>query len=128
MSPKLLPLSPAEWRLMSSVWALRVANPPQVSEYFRALGEELSPKTAGILLARLEEKGYLRSEPGPPLAGRGRPPHFYTAVVTREESLRRLLEKFLKDHRLTDGHSLSALRTLLTQLEEHLVESKPAGA
>ena len=115
MSQKLSPLSPTEWRLMSCIWALRAANPPQVSEYLRTrLGEDLSPKTAGIFLARLEEKGYLRSAPAPVPAARGRPPHIYEAVVTREESLRWQLKKFLDDH-LIDADSLELLETLLSR-------------
>jgi predicted transcriptional regulator len=115
---KLSPLSPTEWRLMSCIWELRAANPPQVSEHLRSsLGEELSPKTTGVFLARLEEKGYLRSAPGPSLAGRGRPPHIYQAVITREESLRRQLEKFLEDH-LIDDDSLLLLKSLLSRREE----------
>lgn len=113
-SKKLPPLSPTEWRLMSCVWDLEPANPPQVSEHLRTkLAEKLSPKAAGILLARLEEKGYLRSAPGPALAGRGRPPHIYQAAITREESLRRQLEKFLEDH-LIDDEGLALLETLLS--------------
>jgi predicted transcriptional regulator len=124
MTPrKLHPLSPTEWRLMSCVWELEAANPPQVSEHLRTkLGEELSPKTAGIFLARLEEKGYLRSAPGPALAGRGRPPHFYQAMVTRDESLRWQLEKFLEDH-LIDDASLALLERLLSQRREHPAET-----
>ncbi len=121
MTPKKLPpLSPTEWRLMSCVWDLRAANPPQVSEHLRTrLGEELSPKTAGIFLARLEEKGYLRSAPGPTLAARGRPPHIYQALVTREESLRRQLEKFIEDY-LIDDDGLALLETLLSQHRERV--------
>jgi predicted transcriptional regulator len=112
---------------MSCVWDLTMANPPQVSDHLRSkLGEELSPKTTGILLARLEEKGYLRPAPGPALTGRGRPPHFYTAVVTREQSLRWQLEKFLKDH-LIDDPDLKFLETFLAQLKD-LVETPSAGA
>ena len=119
MTPKRLPpLSPTEWRLMSCIWDLRAANPPQVAEHLRIrLGEELSPKTAGIFLARLEEKGYLRSAPGPVLAGRGRPPHIYQAKVTRDESILRQLEKFLEDH-LIDNADLSLLERLLSQRRE----------
>lgn len=103
------PLSPTEWRLMSCVWDLRSANPPQVAEHLRTkLGEDLSPKTAGIFLARLEEKGYLRSAPETTPAGRGRPAHIYQPVVTREESLQWQLEKFLEDH-LVDAEGLPAL-------------------
>lgn len=115
MTPrKLPPLSPTEWRLISCVWDLGMANPPQVAEHLRtSLGEELSPKSAGVLLARLEAKGYLRSEPEPAPAGRGRPPHFYQAVVTREESLRWQLEKFLEDH-LVKAADLGVLKSLLS--------------
>lgn len=95
----LLPLSPTEWRLMRCIWDLQEANPPQVAEYLcTKLGEELSPKTVGIFLARLEEKGYLRSTPGPALAGRGRPPHIYAPLVTHDAALRRQFNKFLSDH------------------------------
>jgi predicted transcriptional regulator len=112
---KLLPLSRTEWRLLSCIWDLRAANPPQVSEHFQnKFSEELSPKTAGIFLARLEDKGYLRSAPGPVHAGRGRPPHIYQAVVAREESLEWQLEKFLDDH-LIDADSLEFLMTLLSR-------------
>lgn len=124
MPKKLPPLSPIEWRLMSCVWDLGAANPPQVSEHFRAkLGEELSPKTAGIFLARLEEKGYLRSAPGPAPAGPGRPPHHFQTMVTREKSLQWQVEKFLDDH-LIDEDSLDFLETLLSQYKERLKISR----
>jgi predicted transcriptional regulator len=77
------------------------------------MGEELSSKTVGIFLARLEEKGYLRSAPETALVGRGRPPHVYQALVTREESLHWQLEKFLEDHRI-DQDILPFLETLLS--------------
>ena len=110
---------------MSCIWDLRAANPPQVAEHLRTrLGEELSPKTTGIFLARLEEKGYLRSAPGPALAGRGRPPHVYEAVVTREESLRWQLEKFLDDH-LLDADILEVLATLLSHQKQSWSGPKP---
>jgi hypothetical protein len=89
------------------------------------LGEELSPKTTGILLARLEEKGYLRPAPGPALTGRVRPPHFYTAVVTREQSLRWQLEKFFKDH-LIDDPGLTLLEALSPNLRSWSRPPPPA--
>src|SRR5215210_873609 len=97
----LIPLSPTEWRLMRCVWDLREATPPQVADHLRTkLGEELSPKTVGIFLARLEEKGYLRSSPGPASAVRGRPAHVYSPLVLLEDSLRRQVQKFLDEHRV----------------------------
>jgi predicted transcriptional regulator len=100
----LVPLSPTEWRLMRCVWDLRQATPPQVADHLRTkLGEELSPKTVGIFLARLEEKGYLRSSPGPTSAVRGRPAHVYSPSVAHEDSLRRQLQKFLDDHLIDKG-------------------------
>src|SRR5215210_6329597 len=105
----LVPLSPTEWRLMRCVWDLGEATPPQVADHLRTkLREELSPKTVGIFLARLEEKGYLRSFPGPTSAVRGRPAHVYTPLVTHEDSLRHQLQKFLDDH-LVDKDTLEAL-------------------
>jgi len=113
--PQLPPLSPTEWRLMSCIWHLQAASPPQVSDFLRStFSEDLSPKSAGILLSRLEEKGFLRSVPAPALAGRGRPPHIYEAVVTREQSLLRQLKKFLDDH-LIDADIHHLLRTLLSR-------------
>ena len=121
----LSPLSRTAWRLLSCIWDLREANPPQVSEYFQnKFGEELNPKTAGIFLARLEDKGYLRSAPGPTRAGRGRPPHIYQAVIAREESLGWQLEKFLDDH-LIDADSLEFLVTLLSRQKEQVELSRP---
>ena len=117
----LLPLSATEWRLMVCIWELRAATPPQVSECLRTkLGEELSPKTAGIFLARLEEKGYLRSAPGPALAVRGRPPHVYSPLVAREDALRRQLQKFLDDH-LVEQEDIALLKRFLAQSREQKI-------
>lgn len=117
---KLLPLSPTEWRLMACIWDLQAATPPQVAERLRTkLGEEVTPKTAGIFLARLEEKGYLRSAPGPTLAVRGRPAHLYSPLVTRQDALRRQLLKFLDDH-LIEDEDVTLLETLLAQCREQL--------
>ncbi len=114
----LLPLSVTEWRLMYCVWELGAATPPQVAEHLRTrLGEEVSPKTSGIFLARLEEKGYLRSAPGPSLSLRGRPPHVYSPLVSREEALRRQLQKFLDDH-LIEEKDISLLEAFLAQSGE----------
>jgi len=116
----LLPLSATEWRLMFCVWELRAATPPQVAEHLRTqLGEKVSPKTAGIFLARLEEKGYLRSAPGPSQAVRGRPPHVYSPLVSREDALRRQLQKFLDDH-LIEEKDISLLEAFLAQSREQV--------
>ncbi len=110
-----LPLSPTEWRLMACIWELQAATPPQVAEHLRTkLGEEISAKTAGIFLARLEEKGYLQSVPSPALAMRGRPPHVYSPLITREDALQHQLLKFLADH-LIDDEDITLLQTLLAQ-------------
>lgn len=98
----LLPLSASEWRLLSCLWDLRSANPAQVADHLQLrLREALSPKTVGIMLARLENKGYLRSAPGPVL--RGRPPHIYVPLVNREDALRIQIQKFLIDHLIDDN-------------------------
>jgi len=112
---KLLPLSPTEWRLMRCVWDLRTANPLQVvGHLLRVFGVKISPKAAGIFLARLEEKGYLCSAPGPAVALRGRPPHIYFPLVTHQDALQWQLQKFLADH-LIDEERLALVETLLSQ-------------
>jgi predicted transcriptional regulator len=110
MLPKILSiLSPTEWRLMRCVWDLHEANPSQVADYLQnELGEELSAKTVGIFLGRLEEKGYLRSFLGPAPVGRGRPPHVYSPLISYDAALRRQFQKFLDDH-LVDKDALEAL-------------------
>src|SRR5262245_57653316 len=114
----LLPLSPTEWRLMACIWELRAATAPQVAEHLRTkLGEEFSAKTVGIFLARLEEKGYLRSASGPALAVRGRPPHVYSPLEAREAALQRQLRKFLEDH-LIEQEDIALLETFLGQDRE----------
>jgi predicted transcriptional regulator len=114
---KIYLLSPTEWRLMRCVWDLRAANPLQVAEHLRSeFGEEVRPKTAGIFLARLEEKGYLRSIPGPAVALRGRPPHIYFPLVTYRDALRRQFKKFLDDYKVDEAG--------LADLETFFVESK----
>jgi len=113
MPPKLPPLSRSEWRLMYCIWELGEASPPEVSEHLQSLGEELTPKTVGIYLTRLEEKGYLRSAPVA-TAARGRPKHTFQAAVTRLESLRWQMERFLEDHLIDQGDA-SLLREMLEQ-------------
>lgn len=114
------PLSATEWRLMACIWELQAATPPQVAEHLRTrLGEEVTAKTAGIFLARLEEKGYLRSAPGPALAVRGRPPHVYSPLVTREDALRRQLQKFLEDH-LIEDEDVALLEVFLAQSRQQV--------
>jgi predicted transcriptional regulator len=122
MSPKKsLALTPSEWRLMRCVWDLRAADPPQVAEHLRStFGDEVSPKTVGIFLARLEKKGYLRSSPR--TAARGRPPHVYVPLVAYEDALRQQLEKFLEDHSI-DEKGRGALEALLGWNRDHVKSS-----
>jgi predicted transcriptional regulator len=100
---------------MCCIWDLGAATPRQVAEHLLTkLGEELSPKTVGIFLARLEEeKGCLQSSPSPALATRGLPPYVYEALVSREQSLKWQLERFLDDY-LVDEDGFEILETLLS--------------
>lgn len=106
MDPKedhLPPLAPSEWLLMSCVWELGLANALEVSEMLRTSREGgLSPKTTGILLARIAEKGYLSITAVPRIGG-GRPIYSYTPVVSRETALRRQIDRFFEVFRLDDA-------------------------
>lgn len=65
-------LAPVEWLIMSCVWERRSANALEVSEQLRRKDRRtFSPKTTGILLARLVSKGYVSPESGQFVAGVG---------------------------------------------------------
>jgi predicted transcriptional regulator len=108
------PLSPIEWQVMASVWSLGEADALRVSNLLRERRRNCPPKTAGVYLARLEDKGYLRSEPTQESAGRGRPAHVYFPLVSREKALAAQLERFLDEHPLQDGE-VQILQDLLRE-------------
>lgn len=106
------PLSPTEWQMMVAVWELEEADASEVSRFLgRKLGRIYPPKTAGILLSRLAQKGYLRfTTPNP--AGRGRPAHIYSPAIPREAALASQFARFLRDY-LVDEKDFRTLRSLL---------------
>ncbi|HEX4965105.1 MAG TPA: BlaI/MecI/CopY family transcriptional regulator [Thermoanaerobaculia bacterium] len=118
MSPKsrapLPEASEADWLLLSCIWDLRSANPIEVSEHLRSRYQrDLSPKTVGILLARLVEKGFLRSVTGP-TPPRGRPALVYLPLVSRRDALRRQFRHFVETHWITE-EDLAYLEALIEE-------------
>ena len=108
-----LPLSPTEWHLMSAVWDLGSANALMVSQILRTKFKRVySPKTTGIMLSRLADRGFLRSvqadSPGP-----GRPAHLYTPALPRDLAVRGQFKRFLNDHSIQQ-QDYEILRTILT--------------
>lgn len=99
---RLVPLSPGEWAILACVWDLGCANAIEVFEKLRERGlrDYGRPSTAGTLLARVADKGYLAVETQ--RQDRGRPFHYYRPLVSRETALEWQLEKFFRDHLLTD--------------------------
>ena len=94
-------LAPMEWLIMTCVWDLGSANAREVSEQLQVRKQRaLAPKTTGILLARLVEKGYLAASAERQL--RGRALHNYTPLVPRQTALGWQLERFMNDHLLGD--------------------------
>lgn len=105
-------LSGREWQFMSAVWLLHEADAVQVSTLIRErYGRAYPPKTAGIFLARLAQKGFLRRRVVVPV-GPGRPAHVYFPSVTREDALRRQFRRFLSDYAI-EAPDLETLQTLL---------------
>lgn len=83
---------------MSAVWELGTADAKEVSALLqRRHGRAYPPKTAGIFLARLVEKGFLRRA-ATVQARPGRPAHVYFPSVERADALRRQIQKFLADY------------------------------
>jgi predicted transcriptional regulator len=93
---------------MRCVWDLGTANAAQVSVHLRERygREDLSPRTVGIFLARLVEKGYLGYRLGLVPPGGGRAPHLYSPRVCFETALRLAVDRFLADYRI-DGETLA---------------------
>jgi predicted transcriptional regulator len=117
----MVPLGPTEWLLMRCIWDLGAANPSEVSEHVkRRYGRPgLLPSTVGILLARLVEKGYLRSSRGPvQIVGRGRPPHVYTPAIPFDTALRVQVERFLDEHQLGAEMVAELLESLFSKPEK----------
>jgi predicted ArsR family transcriptional regulator len=95
---------------MTVLWELKLAKPGGIASHLRlSFDLNVSVKRVRILLARLEELGYVRSGKGPRL-GRGRPSLLYAPALARDEALRQQLEKFLEDYIL----DRSALALILT--------------
>lgn len=106
MSPKKRPsvteILPTDWLLLSCLWDLRSANPIEVADHLRTrYKRDLSAKTVGILLARMVEKGLLRSVTGP-VPPRGRPALIYFPLISREDALRRQFQWFLETYRIDE--------------------------
>jgi predicted transcriptional regulator len=115
------PLGPTEWLLMRCIWDLGGGNPSEVSEHVkRRYGRgDLLPSTVGILLARLVEKGYLRSGRGPVrIVGRGRPPHVYTPAIPFDTALRVQVARFLDEHQLSAERVTEVLESLFSKPEK----------
>lgn len=109
-----LPLSPTEWQVMAAIWELKEADAVQVSELLREhFGRSLQPKTVGIFLLRLTQKGHLHfTTPGS--VGRGRPAHLYTPAITRREALLHLFMNFITSYRL-EPRDFEAVLALLPE-------------
>ena len=83
---------------MTAVWELGTADAKKVSAFLqRRQGRTYPPKTAGIFLARLAEKGFLHRA-ATAQARPGRPAHVYSPSVDRTEAFRRQIQKFLADY------------------------------
>jgi predicted transcriptional regulator len=107
-------LSPAEWQVMAAVWKLGEANALQVSKWVSAQqGRILSPKTAGIFLMRLTQKGHLVSATSGS-TGRGRPAHLYTAALLRDDALQQVLLNFIGSYGI-EPCDLVAIQAALAQ-------------
>ena len=108
-------ISPTEWRVLLCVWDLGSATPMEVAGHLEKLfgrSSAFSPKTVGILLARVAEKGLLRAERTPAAAMKGRPPNQYTAAISKTEGLRLILEQFVAAYHLDEGDLVRALEEL----------------
>jgi predicted transcriptional regulator len=106
--------STTEWQLMSAIWDLEVADAAAASKVLRErFGLSYTAKTTGILLARLAEKGLLRSAVTNPV-GRGRPAHVYSPALSREQGIRAQFRKFLADHSITPQEA-EILRSILAR-------------
>lgn len=115
MTPKPpLLLAPLEWRIMKCVWDLGSADPIEITKHLRTSyqSEDYSPKTIGVVLLRLLHKGYVEFTAQP--AGRGRPRHVYTPLVTKTSVLRMHFDKFLDDY-LLDEDDFEALEVYLAE-------------
>ncbi len=100
--------------MMSAVWELKEADALEVSRFIsRNLGRTYPSKTAGVLLSRLAQKGYLCFTT-PHSAGRGRPAHIYSPAVSREAALVVQFSRFLSDYRI-EAEDFRTLGSLLTQ-------------
>jgi predicted transcriptional regulator len=103
---------PTLWRVLWCVYDLGTANAMEVSEHLaRRYGIDLHPKTAGVFLLRLVERGMLKAEPV--AVPRGRPHHSYEPVFTKEDALRNQLRGFLKEHLLVGEAELAVLESFV---------------
>jgi predicted transcriptional regulator len=105
-------IPPALWRVLRCIHDLGSANAVEVSGQLQSqYGIECHPKTVGVFLLRLVERGLITAEPAT-AAGRGRPLHVYTAAVSKEAALRGQFEAFL-DTYLIRGDELGVLAQVL---------------
>jgi len=110
---RLVPLAPGEWALLACVWDLGYANAIEVCAKLQERGlRDFGPSTTGVLLARIARKGYLEVETK--RQSRGRPLHYYRPLVSRETALEWQLERFFRDHLLTDD-DVEILSTFLAR-------------
>ena len=115
MTPKSpLLLAPLEWRIMKCVWDLGAADPIEITKHLRTnyRTEDYNPKTIGVVLLRLLHKGYVQFTAQ--AAGRGRPRHVYTPLVTKASVLRMHFDRFLDDY-LLDQEDIEALEAYLSE-------------
>ena len=108
-------LSVTEWRLLTALWETRQADAKTLSSILKTRFQlHYSPKTTGVLLARLAQKGHLRvsvnrSEPG-------RPVHLYSPVLSREQALEAQFSHLFKEYAIHTSDA-AILVALLNQLD-----------
>jgi predicted transcriptional regulator len=99
------PVSEAELEVLKALWERGPGTVRELRESLGRQGRDWAYTTVQTLLQRLEAKGHVRSEKGPPA-------HVYRAAVTRE----RLLGQRLRD--LADQLCGGAAEPLLLALVE----------
>lgn len=107
-------IPPSLWRVLRCIFDLGTANALQIAERLGTrYGVDVHPKTAGVLLLRLTERGLIRAEPV--TFGRGRPSHLYTATLTKEGALRGQVEAFLRQYRIEEDSELEVLEGVIRE-------------
>ena len=106
-------LTVSDWQLMSAVWDLGGGEASEVAREVSAkFGRTITAKSASILLSRLADRGWLRSELVPPNR-RGRPAFVYSPVMPRRLALEAQFRGFVKEHGIVP-EDLPVLQTVLT--------------